>query len=926
MKEITEEDYLMSKNFKILLSIISLVIFAFLIIIFSGSKIYTDWLWFENLGFSSTFITMFFTNFYLRIVVGIIFTVFLFLNLYFTKKPLLQYIDVNINKNDNVESLFGGREDNILGWFNKKRLNYLYLLVSIILGFLFSSINQELWKIVLKYFNQTKFGMVDPIFGRDVGYYVFSLPFLNFLREMGMVLIILTLIVVAAIYTLASGISSFNEMKFKLSSRGKTHLTILVVAFLFLKAFGYRLNMYQSLYSGRGVAFGASYTDIHANLLGLRILFYIAIIIGILLFGSLLKRNFKIILWGLGIWLVTSVIFGGIYPGFVQRFQVEPNEMAKEREYINYNIDMTLKAYGLNNIKNTTFTVKDDLTPEVLAQNEETINNIRLWDSRPLGSTYSQLQGLRQYYTFPDVDIDRYYVDGKYTEVMLALREIDQTRLSNQAKTWINQTLKYTHGYGLVMSPVNKITTEGLPYFYIKDIPPKTFVDIDIKNSAIYYGEKTNNYVIVNTKSEEFDYPMGSKNAYTNYQGTGGVNLKNFLRKIIFAIRFNNIKMLLNTDLTSDSKIMYYRNIKERAQRVAPFLSFDRDPYAVLVNGRLFWIQDAYTTTNSFPYSQPISNLGNYIRNSVKIVIDAYNGNMDFYVVDKNDPLAITYQRIFPELFKDGSKMPAEIRKHIRYPVDLFLTQASLYSTYHMTDPTVFYNKEDLWNIANENYAGSSIQVQPYYVIMQLPESNETEFVLMLPFTPVNKNNMIAWMAARSDGKHYGELTIYNFPKDKLVYGPMQIESRIDQDSEISQLLTLWGQRGSRVIRGNLLVIPIDNSILYVEPIYLQAETSELPELKRVIVAYQDKIVMRPTLEQALNNIFGIDKMVDTEVEEDIPAETKEGITGTLEELSKQALDVYNQALKELQDNNWAKYGELINQLKDILEQMNKLP
>jgi hypothetical protein len=912
----------MTKSIKIVFWIIALFVIALLIIIFTGSQIYTDWLWFKNLGFSGTFVTMFFTNFWLRLVIGIIFSIFIFLNLSFTKKPLINFL--NYDKGDNVESLFKGNYGYLGDWLTSKRLNYIYILGSIILGFLFSSINQDLWKIVLNYLNRTPFGTTDPIFNRDIGFYVFSLPFLNFLREMGMVLVILTLIVTGVIYTIASGISSLNDMKFKLSGRAKGHLTILLILFLLLKALGYRLSMYNLLFSPRGVVFGAGYTDIHANLLGLKILFVIALLIAVLLFVNLFKKSYKILIWGLGFWLIASFIFGTVYPGLIQRFEVEPNEISKESKYISYNIDMTLKAYDLDDIEEKSFTVQNNLTPEVLQRNQGTINNIRLWDSRPLLSTYSQLQELRQYYSFPDVDIDRYHIDGHYQQVMLAPRELDQSRLSSQAQTWINQVLKYTHGYGIVMNPVNRVTTEGLPYFYIKDIPPVSSIDIQVVNPAIYYGEKTNNYVIVNNKAQEFDYPVGSQNAYVNYQGTGGVQLNNFFKKLVFAIKHSNIKFLLADDITTESRIMYYRNIKERVRKAAPFLIYDNDPYLVIVDGRLFWIQDAYTITNRYPYAQPFSISGNYIRNSIKVIIDAYHGTMKYYIVDQEDPLARTYQKIFPDLFIPGEEMPEAFKQHLRYPQDLFEIQTRIYSIYHMTDPTVFYNKEDLWNIPNETYAGSSIPVEPYYIIIKLPGEEKEEFVLMLPFTPVNKNNMIAWMAARSDGENYGEILVYRFPKDKLIYGPMQIESRIDQDAEISQLLTLWGQRGSQVIRGNLLVIPIEDSLLYVEPIYLQAETSRLPEMKRVVVAYEDKIVMKESFDEALKAIFGLVEPVDIEEDEDIDTVEDEA-PASIKKLTSRALELYQNARESAQNGDWASYGEYLDELEDILERLNNL-
>ncbi|MFW5787768.1 MAG: UPF0182 family protein, partial [Halanaerobiales bacterium] len=697
----------MKRSLKVLISITVLIIIAFLITIFAGSKIYTDVLWFKELGYLQTFLIMFFSNFGIRILVGVIFTLFLFINLSFTKKIFLNF--ANYNQEDNIESLFENKQNNFLNWLNNKRLTYIYLLMSILLGFLFSSISRDLWQIVLKFFNKTPFNTTDPIFGKDIGFYVFSLPFLSFIKEMGMVLVILTLIAVGIIYILASGINSIRDLGVKLTTRAKSHMTILVAAFLFLKAWDYRLSMYDLLFSEKGVVFGAGYADINANLLGLRILFFIAIAIGILVLSSLFRNNYRVIIYGLGIWLIASIALTSIYPAFVQRFQVEPNEIAREDEFIKHNIDMTLQAYGMDNVRTEDFEVKNDLDREALDEKDDIISSIRLWDPRPLESTYSQLQELRQYYDFINVDIDRYTVDGKYRQVMLAARELNQDKLSGQAQTWINRKLKYTHGFGVAMSPVNRLTSEGLPEFFIKDIPPKNETDIELDNSSIYYGEKTNDYVIANHGSREFHYPQGSQNVYTSYDGSGGVPVRNLFRKSLFALRYNNIKFLLNSDIIPESRVMYYRNIHERVRKVAPFLQFDSDPYLVVDQGQLWWIQDAYTTSNMYPYSRPAAKGdNNYIRNSIKIVIDAYNGDMKFYIMDDSDPLVKTYDKIFPDLFIDGEEMPDSMRNHIRYPKDLFKIQSELYSIYHMKDPAVFYNKEDLWNIPKENFAGNT--------------------------------------------------------------------------------------------------------------------------------------------------------------------------------------------------------------------------
>ena len=914
----------MKNRFRYLLSIVVVIIIIALIALFAGANFFTEWAWFNHLGYLKAFLLMFFSNFGLRILIGLIFAVFVFVNLFFTKKLFIKYFEAESIESENVETLFKEESQGFLNWLNKKKLNWIYILISLILGFLFSSVSSELWKIVLKFFNQTPFGNTDPIFGKDISFYVFSLPFYSFIKEMGMVLIVLTIIVVGIIYFIASGISSFSDVKVKLSNRAKSHITVLLSAFLLLKAWDYRLAMYELLYSPRGVAFGASYTDVNANLLGLRILFIIAIAVAAGLLVSLFRKNYKLLAWGLGIWIVTSLVFGAVYPGFVQRFQVEPNEIEREREYISHNINMTLEAYDLNDLTSKNFQPQDGLTLEDLEENDEIISNIRLWDSRPLLSTYSQLQGLRQYYEFQNIDVDRYIIDGKYRQVMLSGRELNKDLLSGQAQTWINRKLKYTHGYGVAMSPVNRINEQGLPEFFIKDIPPKIEGDLVLDDSSIYYGEITDDYVIVNTDATEFHYPQGDQNVYINYSGTGGVEISSFIKKAVYALRYSELKILLNDGINNDSRIMYYRNIKERVRKVAPFLAYDSDPYLVISQGRLFWIQDAYTTSDRYPYSQPFSNTGNYIRNSVKVVIDAYNGDMDFYVIDKQDPIAQTYQKIFPEIFIDGDQMPESLRSHIRYPKDLFKIQSELYSIYHMENPQVFYNKEDLWNIPNENYAGSTIKMEPYYILSSLPDTKlqNLEYLLMMPFTPANKNNMIAWMAGRSDGENYGELVLYEFPKDTLVYGPSQIESRIDQDSQISQLLSLWGQRGSRVIRGNLIVLPVAQSILYIEPIYLQAETSELPELKRVVLGYGGDIVIDINLEGALEQIFGEREPTEvTSPEVQMGEIMPEDISG----LISRAYEIYQEAQNYIKSGDWQNYGSKLDELQQVLEELNSM-
>ena len=925
---------MLQKSMKVVLGIIAVGLILFFILLVSGARFFTDYLWFANLDYVHTYLVMFFANFGVRLTLFVIFTIFIFINLYFTKNVFLQPRE--IVENENVESIFGEKEYNFRDWINKKRLLLLYLGSSGLLAFLFSSVGQEAWKTVLKFFNQTSFGVSDPIFARDISFYFFSLPFFNFIKEIAMLLILLTLVVVTAIYLLNAGVNpivpSLKKLKSNLTAGAKKHMTILLTAFIFLKAWDYRLEMYELLFSPQGAVFGAGFTDINANLLGLWIRLIIVLIIGVWVLFNLVIKQYKLILVGVGAWFIVSIIFGGIVPGAVQSYRVDPNELEFEREYIEHNIDMTRKAYGLDDISRREFDIDYDLTARDLNNNLDLINNVRLWDYRPKLSTYGQLQELRPYYRFVDVDVDRYHINGNYQQVMLSARELDKNRLPS--RTWVNEKLIYTHGYGLAMSPVNKVTPGGQPEFIIRDLPARTETDIQLDNMALYYGEMTDDYVISNTKAREFHYSRGDQNVYYNYTGQGGVPINSLLRKAVYALRFGDTEILLTDAITTESRVMYYRSIHERVRKIAPFLLFDSDPYLVTAQGRLFWIQDAYTTSDRFPYSTPAAGGHNYFRNSVKIVIDAYNGDVDFYIVDEDDPLIMTYNNIFPNLFTPGEEIPEALQPHIRYPEDLFSLQTQLYRTYHMQDPDVFYNQEDLWDIPTEKYGQRNQDMEPYYILNRLLGNENLEFLLMLPFTPSTRNNMISWMAARSDPENYGELVVYNFPEGELVYGPQQIESRIDQTPEISQQLSLWGQRGSRVIRGNLLVIPIENSVLYIEPVYIEAEDTQIPELRRVIVAYEESIIMAPNLDAALTQIFGNfteqvvpDEIVDDELQP-VPDEYLTGdpiISERTVRLSREALEVYQEMLDEQRQGNWARYGELLNELEEILIKLEEL-
>lgn len=904
--------------------LVLLALVAFAALLFAGAGLYTDWLWFRGQGYDSAFWTILLTQWELRGIVGLAFFAFIFVNLDWTKKSL----------GDIVQRL--DPEQQWLTWLTSRRVTLIFLAASILVGLMGSSAASVGWEVVRKFLNPSPFGIVDPLFNRDIGFYVFQLPFYEFVYKLAMSLLVVTLLATGAVYA-ASGSFGFEGTSLVLKGRARIHLSSLLALVFLLKAWGYQLSMFGLLYSQRGAVFGAGYTDMHANLVALKVLFWIAIVCAALVFFAVFAKRTGLLMGGIGLLVAASVLLGSVYPGLLQRFVVEPNELARETPYIETNIKYTRLGYGLGNITEEYYPAREDLTYEDIMREPSTLENVRLWDWRPLLSTYSQLQEMRLYYDFREVDVDRYVIDGKLRQVTLAARELNTSQLAASAQTWVNLKLKFTHGYGAVVSPVNEVTPEGLPKFFVKDIPPaSTTPALAISRPEIYYGELETEPVYVNTRATEFDYPLGDENAYTHYKGKGGVQLSSYLTRLAFAIRFGDLKLLLSGDITSDTRVLLYRQIGERVRRIAPFLKYDRDPYLVIDEGKLYWIQDAYVTTELFPYSTPIAGWGNYVRNSVKVVIDAYEGTTTFYVTEPEEPMTKTYSKIFPGLFRPVDEMPAGLRAHLRYPEDLFRVQAYIYSTYHMDDPTVFYNKEDVWTVSGEVVGNEQTAIEPYYVVMTLPGGEKPEFVLLLPFSPSRKNNMVAWMAARSDGENYGKILLYKFSKEKLTFGPMQVEARIDQDPVISQNLSLWDQKGSNVIRGNLLVIPIAGGLLYVEPLYLQAEQSQMPELKQVIVAYAGEVVMANDLGTALVQLFNVTS--GTRVVPSTSTETATGKTvptpgpggegqaaASVEELIRQANDLFRDATKKAGSGDWVSYGQSLEALGRTLERLNQL-
>ncbi len=856
----------------------TLVILLLLMFLWAGPVVlglYTDWLWFKDLDFAGVFRTRFIAQATL-FVLGALVSAGAILWSAFLARRL-------------AEQAVGTIE--MPGSAQMRAMQQPFSL-AVIGGGLFLALNMAgvaaaRWEHMLRYWHASPFGATDPQFGLDIGFFVFTLPVYRFLQ--GWLLTVMLLALVAAVAVYAFRIV-FPQVQMPLEGEGefrptapiniivsrpmRVHLFGLGAILLVLVAWGHWLAVYDLVYSPRGASFGASYADVHARLPALRLQAVVALVAAGLVGITAFRQGYRPAIVGAVAWIGTGLLAGGIYPAMINRFVVQPQELERERPYIERTIRMTRQGYALDRIAEAPIAGEEMVTAADLARAPATVANIRLWDPGPLLTTYNQIQSIRLYYDFVDVDVDRYTVDGRYRQVMLAARELSPEKLPAQAQTWVNRRLQFTHGYGVTMSPVNELTPEGLPTLFLQDVPPIGNPRVD--RPEVYYGEKSREYVIVRTRSPEFNYPKGDENVYTTYEGKTGVGLGSPLRRLLFAWRFRDLNILLSDAITPESVILYHRNIVERVARLVPFLRLDGDPYLAVADGRMYWIIDAYTNTDRYPYSQPSREGFNYVRNSVKAVVDAYNGTVALFITEPGDAMIQTYARIFPGLFQPLAALPASLRPHLRYPQDIFAVQAEMYRTFHMQDPRVFYNKEDLWSLPQEVYTDKPVEMTPYYVIMRLPGVATEEFVLIMPYTPPGKQNMITWLAARSDGENYGKLLAFRYPKDRLVFGPMQIEARINQDPTISEQFTLWNQGGNRVIRGNMIVIPIGQSNLYVEPVYLQAEQGRLPEMKRVVLASGNRIAMAPTVSAALQALLA-GSAAPTAAVDRLPAKTPAG-------------------------------------------------
>jgi uncharacterized protein len=898
---------------------IALLFFLATILFPTLTGLLIDWWWFQEIGYQPVFTRPLLTSLLLFLTVGGVTFLVLYGNLRLAQRGLVPYpVVLRFAQNQPRVDL-------------TRPLRRLTLPVSLVVSLLAGLGATPAWDLVLRLIYASRFDIRDPVFAHDLGFYVFTLPAVAALLQFLSTLAIISLLLVVPVYVLRGDIvpgpGRGRTSRLRVEPSAGMHIAgLLATLFLLIALRLWLVDSRNLLYSTTGPLVGAGYTDLYAVLPALRVSSVVAFLAAVLVLVGAVRRELgRYALLAVGGYLAVAILGRGLVPAFVQKFLVSPTELTRETPYLRYHIAATRQAWGLDSIETRELTGETDLTLADIRANAVTIENVRLWDRDPLLQTFGQLQEIRTYYDFVSADDDRYWIDGKYRQVLLSPRELNARSLPT--RTFINEHLTFTHGMGLTLSPVNQVTVEGLPVLFIKDLPPVSTTSLKITRPQIYYGELADDYAFVHTRQREFDHPSGEKNVYASYAGRGGVTVDNVLRRAVFAAGFGSSKILFSGDITDSSRVLYNRDVMERARKALPFLLFDRDPYLIVAkDGTLKWILDAYTTTSRYPYSERLRDGTSYMRNSVKLVLDAYDGTLIAYVSAPGDPLIRTWARVFPGIFVSMDKMPDDVRAHIRYPDQIYRIQAGLYTTYHMDDPVDFYHREDQWQIPEAAEAEGKVPFMRH-IVMRLPEEKNAEYIYMVPFTPRGKDNLAAWMAARNDGAEYGKLRVYRLSRQSLAFGPQQIVNRINQNTEVSQQLTLWDQRGSQVIRGDLLVIPIEEALMYVQPIYLRAEGGRIPELKRVVVAYRNRVVMRETLEEGLTEMFGggsgrrvpppalaADSTAAPE-----PA-SRDARLGTL---VTQARDHYNAAIQAQRNLDWAKYGEEMRRLGELLGQLN---
>ncbi|MBQ0004627.1 MAG: UPF0182 family protein [Clostridiales bacterium] len=951
------------KGLSVIIMLIALIILCFIMLV----GFLTDWLWFKDLGYTSVFWKKLVTEIEIGVPVFII-------------TGLLMRFYLRTLKN----GYFRDIESHEIP--NEKNLNRTSWILSAIFALLVAVFcSTKTWLEALQFLNSTGFKLKDPLFNLDISFYIFKLEYLTQINNIVLAVIIGMVAVTLLYYSILLAVrtpdvfkrkdSAFDEEEEEetyeeveedsplkgtpfegtpfdkmmggrkapfgarkaqkktsrrtldinennmhhLLSIASGKLTLLGIVFYLMLGVEFFLRQFNLLHAHTGAVYGAGFTDVNITLWVYRIIILLSLVGAATIGVHIKKKNFK----GLTRIPIAMIIIFALGTGIgmlVQNLVVSPDEINKESKYLDNNITYTRYAYDLNDITVESYSADNSLSSGVIGENQSTVSNVRINDYQPVEQFYNQTQSIRQYYHFNDVDIDRYKIGDIEYQTYLSAREIDESKISD---TWLNKHLKYTHGYGAAVSQVNTVTSSGQPDVIVGNIPPESNEGaMEITRPEIYFGELTDDYIIVNTKEQEFDYPDGSSNQYTEYEGTSGIKL-NLINRILYTIREGSIKILVSGNITSNSRIIYTRNVVQRIEKIMPYLSYEEDPYMTVVDGKLYWILDAYTTSSYYPYSEPYTGVAgttNYVRNSIKVIVDAYNGDVDFYVIDDKDPIAVTYQKIYPKLFKSFDKMPEGLKEHLRYPNTLFKIQAGVYTKYHMTETKVFYQKEDLWDIAHQIYGTEEQEMEPSYYIFKLPDNDEAEFINMVPFTPQSKQNMTAIMMARNDGDHYGEMVVYTMPKNKTVYGPMQIEAQIDQNPEISKEFSLWNSSGSKYSRGDLFVIPIGTSLLYVEPVYLEASKEAIPEVKRVIVAYGDRIAYESTFGEALSSLFG--GSYDTGASSGSSSGSASSGELTQQQLIAKAQEAYNNAVAAQRSGDWKKYGEYLNELEGYLSKL----
>jgi uncharacterized membrane protein (UPF0182 family) len=883
----------------------------------SAAGFFADWWWFAEVGYQPIFVRAIVARSTLGLAVGAIVFAAIWWNIRLAMRAMPERA-MTITTREGVE----------IALPSKGQVQSVAILAALAAAFLTASYASAQWLSLLTWWNATSFAVSDPVLGRDAGFYVFTLPLLDLLRNVLMILIASSAIASGVVYVMG-GELALTPFGLRLGSRVWRHASWLAAALFAVLALDAWLSRAHMIVAPAGLIQGARYADVFARMPAALVLALAALAGSVLaMIASLGGRRRLLAVAAIAYGVVLAG--GQIYAAILQRVVVSPNEQARETPFIEHNIRATRAAFGLDRIVERELSGDAELTRADIARNRETLDNVRLWDHQPLLETFGQIQEIRTYYDFVAVDNDRYEIGGQLRQVMLSARELNAGALPN--RTWINERLVFTHGHGLTLGPVNQVTSEGLPVLFVRDLPPVSSADLTVTQPSIYFGELSNDYVIARTRAREFHYPKGDDNVFTDYDGSGGVPLDSLWRKLLFAVHFRAYQILLSDDISNESRLLFDRSIRRRAAKIAPFLSYDDDPYLVVNDGRLYWMLDAYTTSGRYPYSTAaLANL-NYIRNSVKIVIDAYHGTTTFYLAEPADPIVTTLGRVFPSLLKPLEDMPEGLRRHIRYPEQIFEIQSAVYSTYHMTNPAVFYNKEDQWEVPAIDSRGEAQRMLPYYTIMKLPGETRAEFIQMLPFTPRSRDNLASWLVARSDRPHYGQLLAFQFPKQKLIFGPRQVVARINQNQVISPQITLWSQQGSEVIQGTLMVIPVEESLIYVRPLNLRAQAGRIPELTRVIVAYQNRIVMEPTLDAALTRVFG-----DTAAPAALPAAPTPApapaapspgapapAAGPMAKLAAEANATYQRALEAQKAGDWAKYGEEIRRLGEILQRMQR--